>query len=80
MLAMYIYHFLYVMKTRARQTRSFTLSRIDIYMPAMFNSYNCLLFLLLQRKGDVIIRHIAALHISGPRESRRDMLCSVGTS
>ena len=25
MLAMYIYHFLYVMKTRARQTRSFTL-------------------------------------------------------
>ena len=26
MLAMYIYHFLYVMKTRARQTRSFTLN------------------------------------------------------
>ena len=26
MLAMYIYHFLYVMKTHARQTRSFTLS------------------------------------------------------
>ena len=29
MLAMYIYHFLYVMKTRARQTRSFTLSHFE---------------------------------------------------
>ena len=29
MLAMYIDHFLYVMKTRARQTRSFTLSIIE---------------------------------------------------
>ena len=26
-----------------------------------------------------MIRHIAALQISGPRESRRDMLFSVGT-
>ena len=54
-------------------------SSIDIYMPVMFNSYNCLLFILLQRKGDVMIRHIAALQISGPRELRRDMLFSVGT-
>ena len=27
----------------------------------------------------VMIRHIAALQISGPRELRRDMLFSVGT-
>ena len=48
-------------------------------MPVMFNSYNFLLFILLQRKRDVMIRHIAALQMSGPRALRRDMLFSVGT-
>ena len=40
-------------------------------MPVMLHSYNRLLFLLLQRKGDVMIRHIAGLQISSPLESRR---------
>ena len=44
-------------------------------MPVMLHSYNRLLFFLLQRKGDVMIRHIAGLQISSPLESRRlDML------
>ena len=44
-------------------------------MPVVLHSYNRLLFLLLQRKGDVMIRHIAGLQISSPLESRRlDML------
>ena len=45
--------------------------RFDIYMPVMLHSYNRLLFLLLQRKGDVMIRHIAGMQISSPLESRR---------
>ena len=49
-------------------------------MPVMLHSYNRLLFLLLQRKGDVMIHHIAGLQISSPLESRRlDMLFCVGT-
>ena len=33
-------------------------------MPVMLHSYNRLLFLLLQRKGDVMIRRIAGLRTS----------------
>ena len=46
-------------------------------MPVMLHSYNRLLFLLLQREGDVMILHIAGLQISSPRDSetRHVVLC-----